>query len=111
MAMTPEVKVKHKVRTILTEMQAYWAVPVTGGYGASGVPDILVCLDGFFIGIECKAGKGKVTALQQMNLDNIEKAGGLALVINETNVSQLKELIMTWINTVRTEMLTNSQET
>jgi hypothetical protein len=68
-------------------------MPVTGGYGSSGAPDFLVCLNGRFVGIECKAGKGKTTALQDKNLEDITKAGGLALVINETNLPELKELL------------------
>jgi len=30
--------------------------------------------------------------------------GGLALVINEANVSQLRELIESWVDTVKTKM-------
>jgi hypothetical protein len=90
---TPEAKVKAKVRAILKELGAYYTMPVTGGFGTSGAPDFLVCLDGRFVGIECKAGKGKTTALQEKNLEDIAKAGGLALVINEINLPQLKDLL------------------
>ena len=76
MSATPEAKVKKAVQTKLKENNAYYCTPVTGGFGRSGVPDILACYRGFFVGIECKAGKGKVTALQQKNLDDIVKAGG-----------------------------------
>jgi len=58
MAMTPEKKVKNAVVAILKEYGAYYFYPVTGGYGSSGVPDIVACHLGKFIGIECKAGKG-----------------------------------------------------
>lgn len=90
---TPEAKVKAKVREVLKALGAYYTMPVTGGYGSSGAPDFLVCLGGRFIGIECKAGKGKTTALQEKNLEDIRKAGGVALVINEANLSQLKEFL------------------
>jgi len=46
-----------------------------------------------FFGIECKAKGNKPTALQQKNLDEITKAGGIALVIDEHNVDQVIELI------------------
>jgi Holliday junction resolvase len=55
MAMTPEAKVKKKVVEQLKSMGAYYFYPVTGGYGASGVPDIVGCFEGRFFGIECKA--------------------------------------------------------
>lgn len=91
--MTPEAKVKKKVVRILKDAGAYYFYPVTGGYGRSGVPDVVVCLGGYFLGIECKAGKNKPTPLQQKNLDDIAKAGGVALVINETNLGLLETTI------------------
>ena len=93
MADTPEKKVKAKVVAQLKTLGAYYFYPVTGGYGASGVPDIVACLKGRFIGIECKANGNKPTALQKMNLDNIAAQGGIALVIDETNVNELKGMI------------------
>jgi Holliday junction resolvase len=89
---TPESKVKKQVKEILKNLGAYYVMPVTSGYGNSGAPDFLVCIRGKFIGIECKAGKGKVTALQQRNLDQIDLAGGWTFVINEENVSSLVNL-------------------
>ena len=88
MATTPESKVKKLVTARLKALGAYYFYPVTGGFGRSGVPDIVCCLRGRFVGIECKAGKGKVTALQQRNLDLIAKAGGIATVINENNIDE-----------------------
>jgi len=89
---TPESKVKKQVKEILKNLGAYYVMPVTSGYGNSGAPDFLVCLRGKFIGIECKAGKGKVTALQQRNLNQINLAGGWTFVINEESVSSLVNL-------------------
>ena len=86
MAMTPEAKVKKKVTNILKEFGAYYFYPVTGGYGKSGVPDIVGCYNGRFFGIECKAGKNKPTPLQEKNLSDIDSSGGIAIVINEDNV-------------------------
>jgi hypothetical protein len=96
MATTPEGKVKAKVKVILKELFAYYTMPVTGGFGTSGAPDFLVCLNGRFVGIECKAGKGKPTALQEKNLHDIAQAGGQALVVNEGNVADLKRELFTW---------------
>jgi hypothetical protein len=96
MATTPEGKVKAKVKVILKELGAYYTMPVTGGFGTSGAPDFLVCFKGNFVGIECKAGKGKPTALQEKNLHDIAQAGGQALVINEDNVTDLRRELLTW---------------
>lgn len=91
--MTPEKKVKSKAAKTLKEMGVYYFYPATGGYGSSGVPDIVCCYKGLFLGLECKAGKNKPTELQKMNLEQIKKAGGIALVINEDNVVQLHALL------------------
>lgn len=93
MAQTPERKVKVAVRKQLEALGAYYVMPVTGGYGNSGAPDFLVCLRGKFIGIECKAGSNKPTALQEKNLLAIHKAGGSGLVVNEMNVGILTQLL------------------
>ena len=88
--MTPEAKVKKKVRGTLKALGAYYVMPVTSGYGSSGAPDFLVCWRSLFFGIECKAGKNTTTALQDLNIDAIRKAGGKAIVINEDNADQLE---------------------
>lgn len=92
MASTPEALVKKRIRKILEDSNTYFAMPIGTGYGNSGVPDFLVCYQGDFIAIEAKAGKGKTTALQDAHLAKIRAAGGIALVINEDNVNELKEL-------------------
>ena len=94
MSKTPEKKVKDQCVTQLKALGAYYFYPVTGGYGASGVPDIVVCYRGLFVGIECKAGRGVPTALQEKNLNDIRLAGGLPLVINENNVAHLTKWIV-----------------
>ena len=93
MAQTPEKAVKKQVRAILDELGAYYVMPVTGGYGSQGAPDFLVCLKGKFVGIETKAGKGKTTALQDLNLQKIRDAGGVALVIYETDIEVLRHML------------------
>ena len=92
--MTPEKKVKTKVVAILKEFGAYYFYPVTGGYGASGVPDIVGCYKGNFFAVECKAGKGKTTALQEKNIANIYAAGGTALVVNEDNIDDVRNMLI-----------------
>jgi Holliday junction resolvase len=92
-AQTPEAKVKAKVVAQLKELGAYYFYPVTGGFGSSGVPDIVGCYKGRFFGIECKANGNKPTELQRMNLAKIERNGGTALVIDESNADRVAELI------------------
>lgn len=98
MAATPEKKVKQKVGRLLDEYQAYYFSPVTGGFGRSGVPDIIACVRGQFIGIECKAGTNVPTALQLREMNRIREAAGLAIVVNENNLDELKDLLERVVN-------------
>jgi Holliday junction resolvase len=93
MAQTPEKRVKTKVESILKGEGAYYFFPATHGYGRSGVPDIIACVNGRFLAIECKAGANKPTALQVREIELIRLAGGVAVVVNEANWDTLPELI------------------
>jgi Holliday junction resolvase len=93
MAKTPEKKIKDKVTAQLKELGAYYFYPFSAGYSSSGVPDIVGCYRGRFFGIECKAKGNKPTELQKINLNKIEGVGGIALVIDESNVDRVAELI------------------
>lgn len=93
MAATPEVKVKKQIRAILDAHGVYYAMPIGSGFGNSGVPDFLCCVNGHFLAIEAKAGKGKTTALQDAHIEKIRGCGGTALVINETNMVTLLGVI------------------
>lgn len=97
--MTPEKKVKVKVTKILDQYGAYWFYPVASGYGSVGIPDLIACLRGRFIGIECKATpKDQPTALQLKNLARIKDQGGIAVVINSENMKELEDVLNTIIN-------------
>ena len=91
MAQTPEAKVKAAVRKLLVEFGIYHFMPAANGFGRAGIPDIICCFGGRFIAIECKAGKGVTTALQDKELAAIRTAGGMTMVVNETNIQELKE--------------------
>lgn len=91
--MTPEAKVKAKVVKILKEHGVYYFYPVTGGFGRSGIPDIICCVNGKFLAIECKAGKNKPTPLQEMEMQKIRDAGGIAMVVNETNIHDVLAVV------------------
>lgn len=91
--MTPEAKVKKAVKKVLDGLSCYHFSPQTGGFGKSGVPDIIACYKSKFVAIECKAGKNKVTALQAHNLELVSKSGGFTFVANESNIDELETLM------------------
>jgi Holliday junction resolvase len=87
---TPEGKVKVAVVKLLNKYNAYYFFPATHGYGRSGVPDIVACVKGKFVAIECKAGKNTTTALQDREINKIRTAEGHAMVVNEENLELLE---------------------
>ena len=62
-----------------------------GMYGTAGIPDLIVCYKGRFIGLECKVGKNTATVLQQQTIRQILKAGGYAVVVK--SVGEVKAII------------------
>ena len=93
MAKTPEKIVKDKVVSILKAEGVYYFFPATHGFGRSGVPDIVACVHGYFLAIECKAGTNKLTTLQANEIEAIRRASGVAVVANEENWDMVRALV------------------
>lgn len=49
-----------------------------GPYGCAGIPDIICCYKGRFLGLECKLPGGRLTELQKRAIEKINRAGGVA---------------------------------
>ena len=97
--MTPEAKVKAAVCKRLDAFGAYYFKPTTGGYGVSGLFDIVAVVHGRFIGIETKATcKQQPTGLQSRNAKLARTAGAATLLIHEGNIDKLESLLRRVIN-------------
>ena len=90
---TPEKAVKAKVKAVLDSEGVYYFMPPANGFGRSGVPDIVACVNGLFFGIECKANGNKPTALQIREIEAIRRSNGVAVVVDETNWDMVRELV------------------
>lgn len=55
----------------------HWAGP----YSKSGIPDIIACVNGRFVGIEVKASDGHASELQTRNIRLIEASGGIGYML------------------------------
>ena len=94
MALTPEAKVKRDVAKILDRFNVYYFFPPANGYGRQGIPDIICCIHGHFLAIECKAGKGTTTVLQDREIEKIRQHAGTVMVVNEHNQEELINLLI-----------------
>ena len=93
--LTPEGKVKIQISALLKKYNVWYFYPLMSGYGSSGVPDIICCVDGIFVGIEAKADKTKKpTRLQESCGQRIQASGGHWMVVcDENSLNKLEDLL------------------
>ena len=85
-----ENKIKEYLKSLDSYFIKYWA---GSQFTKSGVPDILACVNGFFVGIEVKAPNGKPSELQLHNIEKIREAGGFAFVVYPSGFDDLKKIL------------------
>lgn len=85
---------EEKVKKFLKEHGCWVLKTWSNGIQRQGVPDLLVCCNGYFLGIELKAETGHPSGLQLWNIDEIRKAGGFAMVLYPKDFAMLKDLIL-----------------
>lgn len=92
--MAAEKQFETKVKKFL-KSKCCWSLKYWGGasYTKSGIPDLLVCCSGKFIGIELKAPKGRPSPLQIYNLREIDHSGGYAILLYPDDYALFQELI------------------
>jgi hypothetical protein len=92
--MAAEKNFENKVKAFLKDTGA-WLLKYWGGaaYTKSGIPDLLVCSDGCFLGIEVKAPNGEPSLLQLVNLKKIRESGGYGILLYPKDFEQFKMLI------------------
>lgn len=97
--MAAEKQFENKVKAYLKDQGCwfvkYWSGKAMTGkkFTKDGIPDLLVCCNGYFLGIELKAEDGKPTVLQEWNIEQINNAGGIGLVLYPHQFEKFKELI------------------
>lgn len=82
-----------KVKDYLTSRGCWVLKTWSNGIQREGVPDLLVCCNGCFVGIELKQMRGRVSKLQEYNIEMIRNAGGIAIVLFPNKFDEMKTLI------------------
>jgi Holliday junction resolvase len=79
--------VKAAIKKWLTTNGFYFFSAAAGPFSVHGVPDIIVCANGNFVGIEVKApGKeDNLTANQKLHQRRIKDNGGVAIVASSVD--------------------------
>ena len=91
--MAAEKIYENKIKRYLKESGCYCVKYHGNKFSTSGTPDILACVNGYFLGIEVKADSGKPSELQLVKIADIRKAGGFWFVAYPTGWKKLKDII------------------
>lgn len=84
---------ENKIKRYIKSVGGYCVKYFGCSYSESGTPDILACINGYFLGIEVKAQNGKPSELQLVKINDIRKAGGFAYVAYPSGWERLKDII------------------
>lgn len=64
-----------------------------GGMQKSGIPDLLLCVNGFFISCELKSKTGRPSELQKKNTAAINQSNGIGIILYPDGFEQFKEIV------------------
>ena len=92
--MAEEKNFENRVKKFLKDNGA-WVLKYWGGaaYTKSGIPDLLVCVEGWFLGIELKASRGTPSDLQLYQIRQIRSARGVGCVLYPKDFEDFKQFI------------------
>src|SRR5690606_41644066 len=76
-----EKTIENRIKRYLDSIGAWYLKVHGSAFQRSGVPDIIACVNGKFVGIEVKKPGGIVSPLQRAKIEQIQKAGGIAFVV------------------------------
>lgn len=96
--MAQEKQFENRIKKYLTENDIWHVKYFANGFTKSGIPDILACCNGHFVGIEVKAENGKPSPLQIHNIEKIRESGGYAMIVKPSQFDELKQLIQELLN-------------
>lgn len=91
--MAQEKTFENKIKKFLDEEKCWYVKFFANGYTRKGIPDLLCCVNGYFLAIEVKGENGKATDLQKWNIGKIEHCGGLGLILRPSQFENFKELV------------------
>lgn len=86
-----EKQIENQIKQYLKSKDIWYFKVWGGGYQTAGIPDIIACYKGKFIGIEVKNEIGKISPLQEVNLKMIKNNGGIGIVARK--VEDVKKII------------------
>lgn len=91
--MAAEKNFENRIKKFLEDEGCWFVKFFANAYTKSGIPDILCCCNGYFVGIEVKASNGKPSELQKMNVRKINECSGIAVILYPNQFDDFKRLV------------------
>lgn len=88
-----EKEFENKVKAFLKDRGCWVLKTWSNGVQRQGIPDLLVCCNGYFVGVELKAEKGRPSELQKYNIEKIRESGGIAIILYPDKFEKFQCLI------------------
>lgn len=92
--MAGEKNFENKIKKFLKENGCWFVKYFANRNTRAGVPDLLACVNGYFVAIEVKAENGKPSELQLWNVEKIREAGGIAIVLYPDQFEDFKKFML-----------------
>ena len=110
----PESKLQRDTRRALEiEVGGFWFKVHGGMFQRAGIPDLLGCVEGLYIGVELKIGKkGRISGVQKTVKKLIKDNGGLSIIATtpELAVRRVKKWLKKHGKTPTTQTVFLSKE-
>jgi Holliday junction resolvase len=91
--MASEKNFENKIKKYV-ESEGGWQVKFfANSMTRTGIPDLLCCVNGYFLAIEVKAEKGHPSEIQLYVVNKIREAGGIAVIVYPSAFEDLKNII------------------
>lgn len=88
-----EKNFENKIKKYLKDNGVWFVKFFANSYTKKGVPDILACVNGYFLGIEVKASRGTPSELQKYHVEKINESGGFAIILYPKNYDNFVDLV------------------
>ena len=83
---------ENKIKAYLKSIGAYFIKTHGDRFSKVGTPDIIACVNGYFVAVEVKAENGKPSELQIYHIEQINKAGGYGVILYPKDFEGFKKI-------------------
>lgn len=91
--MAAEKNFENKIKKFIEEQGGWQVKYFANRMTKVGIPDLLCCINGYFVAIEVKAQNGHPSDLQIYHCNKIRDSGGFAYIVYPSGWDDFKKII------------------